>query len=162
MPDLDILLTSNNLGYGNWELPCPRDHEITAIVEDRCSSGGQRADLTRDHIDALRGYAERMASLAVRTNSPRLVGLGAQALGLIAELSDYREDLLVFCLLWNASERLGVDLASLASANLNPVCSGGLSRLEAFGHRSPKDRSLAAMGYVEGQDDGGFRYVRTW
>jgi hypothetical protein len=33
--------------------------------------------------------------------------------------------------------------------------------LEAYLKRSDEDKSLASMGYVEGADEDGFRFVRT-
>jgi hypothetical protein len=36
------------------------------------------------------------------------------------------------------------------------------SGLEAYLKRSDEDKSLASMGYVEGTDEDGFRFLRTW
>jgi hypothetical protein len=36
------------------------------------------------------------------------------------------------------------------------------SGLEAFLKRTDEDKSLDSMGYVEGADEDGFRFVRTW
>lgn len=34
--------------------------------------------------------------------------------------------------------------------------------IRSFPRRSKEDKSLEAMGYREGNDDDGFRYMRTW
>jgi hypothetical protein len=111
----------------------------------------------------LQGYAERLASLAVRRHQTTLVEASVVALGLSMLIGDdAREWLLVLPLPWHAAERLEQppqDLFELVAAQLpDPACAG----LRQFAQRAPEDRTLAAMGYQEGSDDEGFRYQRSW
>lgn len=164
--DLDILDVKSNAGYLDRPLPSPRDDEITALL-DRARDDGQLiqlAELVRPAQDAvLRAFAERMASLAVRTGDPVTVrnGLLAAAIAIVVPDVDVREVLLVLPLLWHSAQRLALDPAEEfeATAEEFPPAARALRQFIA---RKPADQRIGAMGYVESADDSGFRYARTW
>ncbi|GAA4441156.1 hypothetical protein ACFQV2_22570 [Actinokineospora soli] len=94
---------------------------------------------------ALAGYAERAASPAVRLRDADYLHAGLTAAAIAYYLADdWRDVVLVMAPLSRACELLGRGPAV------------------EFGARGTRDRSLAVMGYVEGADDGRFRFVRTW
>jgi hypothetical protein len=163
---LSLLDSANNEGYGNARLPCMRDEEIAGVV--RLIDGPEafvhaKAALGHGHGAVLAAFAERMASLAVRTRSLQSLrdGLGAEQLSL-AVIGDSRDSLPGLSLLFRASEILEVDpkvefaaVAALAAPPDNQP-------LLDFVGRDAEDRSLVSMGYIEDRDDDGFRFERTW
>lgn len=164
--DLDILDPKSNLGYLGWPLPSPRDDEIVALFDQARDNGElvRLAELVRPRQDSVLGaFAERMASLAVRTGDPTTLrnGLLAAALAIVAPEVDVREVLLILPLLWHSAKRLELDPAAEfeATADLLPPAATAMRQFVA---RKPEDQRIEAMGYVESSDDGGFRYERTW
>ncbi len=181
--DLEALDPANNAGYGNARLPCGRDEEIAAFV--RLIDGPEAFDEVRGalgdgHGRVLTAFAERMASLSVRTGSLTVLreGLSAAQLAL-ALVDDYRDTLPVLSLLYRAAEILGARPKAefRAVAALAGPVRGRLRRLEemlrrsgrlddsplmAFLDRNAEDRSIAAMAFIEAQDEEGFRFQRTW
>lgn len=164
--DLDPLDVRSNAGYLDRPLPSPRDDEITALL-DRARHDGQLVrlvELARPGQDAVLGaFAERMASLAVRTGDPAMVrhGLLSAAIAIVAPDVDVREVLLILPLLWHSAARLELDPATEFQATAEEFPPAA-TQLRQFVARKPQDRRIEVMGYVESADDGGFRYARTW
>lgn len=106
----------------------------------------------------LEAFAERAASLAVRTKDDIWIRNGVAALCATSIASDRRESEIVLCLLYDAAIRLGLSPRAVFSEGLF------LKRnlIESFLCRDEKDKSLSSMGYIAGSDPDGFRYVRTW
>jgi hypothetical protein len=159
--------SSANIGYGRLPLPQLRDDEITRLLEDwllldpseRLASSAQVSEKQKDTLLA---YSARMASLAVREKSAERIHLGLLALGIDGWKFDWRDSVGIVCLHYDAALKLGLvperafeDAAAVLSLKV-------ATELRAFPKRSPVDRSLAAMGYVESVDSDGFRYKRTW
>ena len=163
---LSVLDPANNEGYGSARLPCGRDLEVAELV--RQIQGPKDFDdakeaLSHAHGTVLSVFAERMASLAVRNMSLKTLreGLFAEQLAL-AVVGDYRDSLPVLSLLFRAAEMLGAEPAVefvAAAALASPP--NNLPLLD-FLARDEEDRSLASMGYIEDQDNEGFRFERTW
>ncbi len=164
--DLAPLEVGSNLGYIGWPLPCERDREVAEVVDRlgrESEPGERRVPLNREHGVTLCTFAERMASLAVRRHSPEDLRLGLLALALAASVSrDIRDEIVVMAPLWRSAEILGLDPVSEFTAAGEAVDGLGGQQLLSFAARSPRDRSLQAMGYIESSDEGGFRYKRTW
>ncbi len=165
VPSLAILERMANWGYRTWPLPHERDKEIGRLVDHLGRRGfhGSGETLDEQHGRVLREFAERMASLAVRRRSPEDLRLGLLALALAASVSrDIRDEIVVMAPLWRSAEILGLDPVSEFTAAGEAVDGLGGQQLLSFAARSPRDRSLQAMGYIESSDEGGFRYERTW
>ena len=163
---LAFLDPANYVGYGPTPLPSKRDEEISAFV--RQIDGPAAFARTRDALDdgkgnVLAAFAERMASLAVRTGSRQTLRDGLMAAQLaLAVVGDPRDSLPALSLLFRASELIDIkpkrefaDVAALAAPPDNQP-------LLKFRKRNKRDRSIAAMEYVEDRDDDGFRFKRTW
>jgi hypothetical protein len=71
---------------------------------------------------------------------------------------DVKKDILVLTVMHAPAQKL----RALYSWNLRQFGLEDTSGLEAYLNRSDEDKSLAAMGYVEGADEDGFHFVRTW
>ena len=149
---------ADNEGYGSWPLPCERDHEIGAVV--RMLTASNVEGVGDRHGDVLRAFAERMATLARREMSREHLRVGLSAAGLACGLDDDREVLLILPLLWRSAKVMGLD----ANAEFRAVATGSDGRkvLGDFASRRAKDKTLEVMGYVEVEDESGFRYERTW
>lgn len=157
-PGLAALDPANNEGYGSWPLPCERDREIGALVRMLTASNVEGVG-DRDG-PALRTFAERMATLARREMSQEHVRVGLSAAGFACGLDDDREVLLILPLLWRSAKVMGLD----AKAEFRTVATGSDGRkvLRDFASRRAKDKTLEVMGYIEVEDESGFRYERTW
>jgi hypothetical protein len=164
---VDGLKASVNVGAGLLPIPSKLDDETSAVIKRFIAAAApERKEIaslfTREHTDVLLGFAERMASLAVRLSRRDLIEEGLAAVVLERGMLDAREDMLVLAPLCDSAETLGLDAGALfrAAASLLP---GELSRIvAAFPDRPAKSRGLDAMGYVASSDDDGFRYRRTW
>lgn len=147
-------------GYGARSLPDVLDFEVArALSAGRSSSDG--SDLishSRTADSVLEAFAERAASLAVRTKDDSWIRKGVVALCSTSIASDRRESEIVLCLLYDAAKRLGLSPREVFSEGLF------LKRnlIEGFICRDEKDKSLSSMGYIAGSDSDGFRYVRSW
>lgn len=126
---------------------------VRPAVDDHPLIGRSRA---ADSV--LEAFAERAASLAVRTKDDIWMRSGVVALCATSTASDRREAEIVLCLLYDAAKRLGLSPKQVFSEGLF------LKRnlIESFLCRDENDKSLSSMGYVAGADSDGFRYIRSW
>lgn len=156
--DLASLEPGENEGYGRWALPCERDEQVAALVHVLSGSGTEQAQ--PQHAPVLLAFAERMATLARREKSPERFRNGLLAAGLASSGGDQREVLIVLPLLWRTAEVLGLDAAAEFRSATYRLEAGDV--VGDFVRRRPADRSIEVMGYVEVDDELGFRYERTW
>lgn len=75
---------------------------------------------------------------------------------------DVREDISILTLVHAAVHKLGLDPRAVFTGSAQQFGLTYTSGLEAFLGRSDEDKSIDSMGYVEGTDEDGFRFVRTW
>lgn len=154
-------------GYGPSVFPNPLDDEIaTFVVSLRAGGPPVVADAiarsTEHGRRHLRAYAERMATLAVRTGD-RDVLLNAVIANVVGGLStNERESLMVMAPIDDAAARIGVDLAGLFEDAATCVGHPGTLSLVTWLSRTPENRSLAAMSFVAEEGVDGFRYVLRW
>ena len=113
-----------------------------------------------DHARVLKLFAERMASLAVRRNSPEPVRKGLAALSIVTRTEDEREVLLVLSLLHDAAMKVSGSAKEIFAEG--GAVLGGAKLLNGFLRRSDADKHIKAMGYEESETEDGFLYVRTW
>lgn len=161
--DLEVLHPDKNVSYLPKPIPTARDRQIGELLSSSIS--GQRIARLKRCIDeghalVLRAFAERMASTAVRTNSPTDLRLGLIALLLALEGPDSRDALTIFPLFYDAVLRLQLNLSEFIESVRELVGDRMTEPFVQFTQRS--DKSLQAMGYSEGTDNDGFRYVRNW
>lgn len=158
-------LDERNAGYGNRPLPDPLDEQIAGLVERVTEAPDEvrqavRAELTQMQGQFLLGYGERMASLAVRMESAKLLENGLLAIGLAAEKLYFKDVVLVLTLYERSAELLGVDAVELFERAAVPVDAPEYVR--DFPKREEPERDLTAMGYEEQETPEGFLFVRTW
>ena len=154
-----LLKRENNLGYGLKELPSQRDDELRALIES--STPAELAPAIRhDMHPVLRVFAERAASLAVRTGDASWLKIGLVALTL-ADLES-RESLLILPLYVDSARGLNFETRLLFGTVGNLFGGAAANSLQAFLGRSPQDRSLDSMGYSSEGEGRNFRYKRTW
>ncbi|WP_295637665.1 hypothetical protein [uncultured Methylibium sp.] len=152
-------------------LPRPIPHDLDAFVqtivrsyqESEADEQALIACLPDQGASILLGFAERQAALAVRTKRPSALAEAAVAVGLAAAARDNdREGMLVMPVVWHAAALLGVHQQHLFRSAAGKVAGPGSRALSAFVERKPEDQTLECMGYREGSDKDGFRFVRTW
>lgn len=156
------LLPAENHGYLSLPIPAPRDAEIADLLATTPAAKLAAKLGAEVHWPVLRAYAERMASLAVRERDPQALRRGLLALALAGLGSGSLDALAELPLFHDAAGRLDEDPAPLFRSVGEIAGGGAAATLESFLARSAEDRSLAAMGYEAGRDEGGFRYQRTW
>lgn len=164
----EAFLAENNRGYVDVAIPSGRDGHIGAFLEETERGGPTAAAeaarrLGPRYTDTLVTYAERMASLGVRTASGRPARLGILAIALIwSGAADVRTAIPVLGVLFDGIRRAGGDprqafreIAELGTPDVAPV-------LRDFLTRPDLDEIAEEMGFSAGQDRDGFRYRRTW
>jgi hypothetical protein len=153
--------------YGPSPIPNSRDDAVAQFV-DRTRSGGPlaaaavTAQVSERGRRVLRAYAERMASLAMRRRDAQLLVRAVVAVVLGGLDQNALEALMVMPLIENSARLLEVDLASIFESAANSVGHPGSVNLMLWLTRAPEDRTLASMGFVEAEDEGGFRYQLKW
>lgn len=161
--DLDILSPEQNCGYLPKPIPNSRDHDIVDLLS-RCMASQTLPRLQRSIRDGqamvLRVFAERMASAAIRNTSATQLRLGLVALLLTFEQAEARDGFAILPLFNDAIERLHLDPSGFTESVRQTVGDRIAMPFTEFQRRS--DKSLQAMGYGEGMDGDGFRYVRNW
>jgi hypothetical protein len=160
-----ILEPSKNVNYGRADLPSTRDGQIRDLVlgvADNATFERAIRLMPRDADRVLSAFAERAASIAVRHQDVRELRAGLLAIALAQAITnDPRDPLAPLALLHRASEMIGSDPNSDFVA-VNDLVEGRGGGLLDFLHRSPDDKAIAAMGYEEGDDKHGFRFIRNW
>lgn len=154
-------------GYLRRVIPHPLDAVVRTVVRSyQESDDDEQALITclpRQAASVFLVFAERQAALAVRMQLPTALMEAAVAIGLAASaLDDAREGMLVMPVVWHAAAMLGVHQSHLFSSAAGKVRASGAQALTAFIGRKPEDQTLECMGYKEGTDKDGFRFVRTW
>jgi hypothetical protein len=152
-------------GYGARPIPQPRDSDISNVlrawmaldVVDR-----KQSEVSGDQRWIMLAYSERMAALAVRARSQDLITLGLIALGVDGWNDDWRDNLPIVALHYDAAKRIGANPEDIFESAAGLLPDKPASALRSFLRRSAHDKSLKAMGYIVGNDDDGFRYQRTW
>jgi hypothetical protein len=161
------LSVDHNSGYGPATIPHPRDAEIQSLLSDwillePAIRSRAAIALSEDQQFTLLAFSERMASAAIRTKNAECIFYGLLALGIDGWLSDWRDNVTLLCLHYNASKKLGISPEEMFSKAGKILSEAVAAALAAFLKRSAEDKALDSMGYDEGSDDGGFRYKRTW
>jgi acetaldehyde dehydrogenase (acetylating) len=88
--------------------------------------------------------------------------LGMAAMFLQIGIGDVREDIIRLTLIHAVAQKVGIDPRSVFLESARQFGLEDTSGLEAYLNRSDEDKSLVSMGYVEGTDEDGLRFVRTW
>jgi hypothetical protein len=114
------------------------------------------------HGAVLRAFAERMASAAVRNGDQGLLRKGLIALLLSSRSPDFRDTLMIFPLFYHAARRLGLDLGPFLDSIRQTIGDPFSAPFAEFLKRPETNKSLQVMGYAEGADNDGFRYIRNW
>lgn len=110
----------------------------------------------------LRAYAERMASLAVRSLDKATLLEAVVAL-VVGGLDENRaESLMIMALIEDSAARIGVELGQLLEEASKIVGHPATVNLMLWLTRKDEDRSLASMGFVATEDADGFRYRLDW
>jgi hypothetical protein len=154
-------------GYGASRIPNEIDDKVTNTVKrylelDEEGKKKVREKVGREHKFVFLAFAERMASLAIRLKSRELLMLAMIAMFLQIGIGDVREDIAILTLIHAAAQKLGIDPRFVFVESARQFGSRDTSGLEAFLGRSDEDKLIDSMGYTEGADSDGFRFVRMW
>lgn len=149
-------------GYGWFSLPHKIDDYVRFFVQELSSADGieRWSDLGETRAMVLIGYAERMASLAVRDNSVWPLTSAATALCIGGAVTDVRDAMRVLALVADSASKLGVDTADLFRRAVPKGRQDFLSVAEGYARLPAYSRDISLMGYREGMEREGFRYQR--
>lgn len=159
-----ILEPAKNINYVREELFSARDEQIRdlllhaadrATVDQVAGMVPAMGDLT------LTAFAERAASIAVRHQDARELRAGIYAVVLTQAITgDPQEPLPAMALLYRAAEMIGHNPGAEFFA-ANELTGGHAGGLLDFLRRSPADRTIKTVGYEEGNDKWGFRFLHS-
>ena len=156
--DLEILDLDQNVGYLPKPIPALRDREISDLLS-RTIANSALATLhhrvEEGHAMVLQVFAERMATAAVRNKEPAFLRVGLTAL-----LLTLAKPLMILPLYCDAVSKLHIYSSRFADALRGTVGDRMIAPFTEYMARA--DRSLKSMGYGEGVDADGFRYLRNW
>lgn len=162
---MEVLSNLAETGYAPRRVPGERDQEIADLVSqvrttEEFSSVATGLNLVTARI--LLAFAARTASYAVRIQDPAWIRYGLMAAQLALKQEDAREIIVIYSILYRGLELLDIDriatfveVAGWAPPDIRDFTI-------KFTQRDPQDKSIAAMGYVEGSGEDGFDFVRTW
>jgi hypothetical protein len=142
------------------------DTEITQLLEvwTRLSPSQRSAaalQISGEQRQTLLAYGERMASLSVRNSDATLIHYGLLGVGIDGWQSDWRDNVTIVSLLYDAANRIGEEPRAIFESTAALLADKPASAIRRFLLRSAEDKSLAVMGYIVGTDLDGFRYLRT-
>ena|SRR6266851_3159047 len=162
---MEILSHLAETGYAPRRVPGERDQEIGELVSqvrtaEQFSRFAEGLNLVTARI--LLAFAARTASYAVRIQDPAWIRHGLMAAQLALTQEDAREILVIYSILYRGLELLGADPVATFVEVAGWATSDIRDFTIKFTQRDPQDKSIAAMGYVEGSDEDGFDFVRTW
>jgi hypothetical protein len=148
--------------YYASRIPCAADDRLGRVVAafsaaSPTAQAAIREALDDDRADLLRAWSERLASLGVRLESEGPLVQGLVALSL-AEEADPGEAMLVATLHRRSAEKLALEPEQVFEA--------AVARTDRAGARWLRDASESPeqpedAGWVEDEDDDGFRYGRA-
>jgi hypothetical protein len=166
-PYVDRLKATNNPGAGNLPIPSELDEAVSEVINRFVNAtDSDRVEISSLFTDAhsftLIGFAERMATNAVRTGNPQYLFEGLVSLCIEAGKFDIREDILVLAPVYDAAVRLGAEPNNLFAKAASLIQNDVSDAVRAFPHRPDDTRSLSAMGYATRTDEHGFSYERDW
>jgi hypothetical protein len=161
------LNSSEYRGFGPMPIPIPLDIRISDLLRswmqlDKESREAATLEFKKAYWTIFLAYSERMASLAVRKCDRELIVLGLIALGIDGWRYDWRENMLLLPLHYDAGLRCGFSSKDAFEESAGYLSQEPAKGLGAFLIRSEHDRSIEAMGYQIGSDTDGFRYRRNW
>jgi hypothetical protein len=149
-------------GYYDAPIPSPDDSRIARAVKafteaEPSWQAAFREAVDADRADLLCVWSERVAAMAVRLDSPRPLVLGLVALS-VADEAGEGEALLVAPLHRRSAEKLEADPSRMfdEAAGLTDLIGARWLR-----DARDSDDQVEDAGYVEHQDDDGFRYLRA-
>jgi hypothetical protein len=148
-------------GYYRSRIPCSADSEIARVINRFTESTPReqaafRAGIDRSRAGLLQVWSERVASLAVRLDSPSPLVLGLVGLSLAQGEEDY-DALLIAPLHRRSAEKVGADPGRIFDEAAGRTDLPGARWLADL--RDSEDQPEDA-GYVEDDDGEGFRYER--
>jgi hypothetical protein len=154
-------------GYGPREIPHKLDSLPEAVVDLYLAADSHDKELvsclSAVAAQVLCSFAERLSAVAVRNESAVALKRSLLALGIAASIeTDERNVLSVASLPWHSAKLLGINPSVVFMESAMQLPRPGREFLLAFSRRPPESRSIACMGYIEGSDNDGFRYERTW
>jgi hypothetical protein len=117
---------------------------------------------SRPRVAALRLFSHWAATLAVREHDLSWISLGLDALGMDDFRADWRDSLIRLPLLYRSAEAIGENPDCVFEEAAQRALSSAASIFRSFLKRSPEDRSIGSMGYIERNGPDGVEYVRTW
>ena len=142
----------------NTVLPIIEAFCLTKSLEERA---GVASKLNRDARGILRTFADRMAVLAYRRQSPILIQKGLTALAILGEVDDVRDLTFYLATLHHSALKLGMDARTVFSnvASLSPSV---LLRDQMLGFplRDPKYSDLSAFNLRETITEEGFDFIQ--
>jgi hypothetical protein len=157
----EILDSLVSAGYAPWRIPGSRDGEIDSLISEVSSVDDYVALNSRLTIGSARiltAYSVRCASRAVRVRESLPIRCGLIAVLLATGVEDDREILIPLSLLFRATELIHADPLAVFDDVSRLVGEKAKGLAYSYVHRSPADRSISAMGFMEGRDDDGFRF----
>ncbi|MEZ0113262.1 hypothetical protein ABH920_007292 [Catenulispora sp. EB89] len=152
-------------GYLRRRIPHLLDNLATSAVEEYLAGDATVREAIVNAVDArvagvLSAFGQRMAVVAVRRNSSEPLTLGLVAAGISNPLlEDPRDNLRVLAALNDAAERVGQQLTDVLRRVRNDVPDASFRDFMSFCERTPRDKSLRAMGMGAAGVGEAFLYV---
>lgn len=164
---IEFLGSSQTNGYGPMPIPVGIDDDIHDILLPFFRNGQGNGNAWTSHITERHGfvlmaYAERMASRAIRESRKDLLFESLSALALATPVVYIKEAIPIVGLILHSAHKLGVSPQDLLMDRKRIPSMVVDNLIMEYEERQEEDRSIEAMGYIEGVDADGFRYVRTW
>jgi hypothetical protein len=165
LSQLESLLAGRRLhGYSTEEIPTDLDERLLEFLVslerepvDRRATLGAR--LSPKVGWALRDFAVRMATRAVRSGNPQFILLGLRALAIQTNPEDPRDMIVAVAPLFQACELTGASAQSLFEDAANFTVSEIGEVIRAFPHRPAERQRLEDFGFHAEGSEATFRFV---
>jgi hypothetical protein len=151
-------------GYLRLRLPHELDDVVNQVVAAyRSATLAERQAIVSDMqpraASVLSAYGERMAAIAVRSQSVEPLQRGLVAMGMAeGRLEDNRTNLYVLAAVNHSAVTIGSDLTTVIDGIASELPEAALAGFRRFTERSERDKSLQAFGLGVVGTGGTFKY----
>lgn len=162
--ELKLIPVPERRAYSEAGLPSELDYSIASFLEeygtlDSAERERARLGLVEGHGQLLRAFAERAASLALRTGRVRWLALGVQAVSLGYDFTaDWRDEVVRLMPLYDSAARLGCVADEVFTRAANHGSERGAAFIGKWLAAPAENKTLWVMGYELGEDGVGPRY----
>lgn len=156
--------SSKYYGYGLLRIPSEHDNEVNSFISQFMKLKLEERSFIQKELEEMNksvflAFGVRMASYAVRRKSEHFIRQGLRGICISIDVGDLREDMIILSTLHDALLKIGSNADKVLAEIAQEFDADAIENIQGFINRRYEDKRPKAMGYEEGKDEEGFRYI---